>query len=178
MIVFIYAVTGFVGGPLFWDRGILNVTGLAKIDAVKDNLGRFNLPVNDAFLAFACVGLLFNIAGSYSNVIAARRSRKPVDLTPLLGLTPLVAQITANVLWIRANRSFILADPRALLPFLAYWGITFAYNVGLLITPTSPRPPFPYWTSASLVGALRDRCQPAHELSADRPRDAAQGHLC
>ncbi|EST06348.1 CDP-alcohol phosphatidyltransferase [Kalmanozyma brasiliensis GHG001] len=145
MIVGIYAVTGLVGGPLFWDRGILNVTGLAKIDAVKDNLGRFNLPLNDAFLAFACVGLLFNIAGSYSNVVAARKSRNQSTLTPLLGLTPLIAQITANIFWIRANRSFILADPRALLPFLSYWGITFAYNVGLLIVAHVTKAPFPYW---------------------------------
>ncbi|KAJ9477679.1 Choline/ethanolaminephosphotransferase 1 [Pseudozyma hubeiensis] len=155
MIVFIYALTGFVGGPLFWDRGILNVTGLAKLDVVKDNLGsRFNLPLNDAFLAFACFGLLFNIAGSYSNVIAARRSRKQSALTPLLGLTPLVLQIAANIYWIRANRNFILADSRALLPFLAYWGITFAYNVGLLIVAHVTKAPFPYWNAGIVWSVL------------------------
>ncbi|CDU24592.1 related to EPT1-sn-1,2-diacylglycerol ethanolamine-and cholinephosphotransferase [Sporisorium scitamineum] len=148
MIVFIYALTGFVGGPLFWDRGILNVTGLAKFDIVKDNLSRFNLPLNDAFLTFALFGLLSNIVGSYSNVVAARRARKQSALTPLLGLTPLIVQIAANCFWINANRAFILADPRALLPFLSYWGITFAYNVGLLIVAHVTKAPFPYWNVA------------------------------
>lgn len=150
MIVLVYALTGFVGGPLFWDRGILNVTGLANLDVVKENFGKFNLPLNDAFLAFALVGLLFNIAGSYSNVVAARRSRNQSTLTPLLGLAPLVVQISANVMWIKANRNFILADARALLPFMAYWGLTFAYNVGLLIVAHVTKAPFPYWNIAIL----------------------------
>lgn len=145
MIVGVYALTGAVGGPLFWDRGILNVTGLAKVGVVKEKLGRFNLPLNDAFLAFALVGLVANIVGSYSNVVAARRARKQSVVTPLLGLTPLVVQIVANLAWINANRAFILADPRALLPFLSYWGITFAYNVGLLIVAHVTKAAFPYW---------------------------------
>lgn len=144
MIVFIYALTGLVGGPLFWDRGFLNVTGLAKLDLVSKHLGRFNLPLNDFFLVFALFGLLGNIAGSYGNVVAARKSRNQSTLTPLLGLVPLVAQIAANSWWIAANRAFILADPRAFLPFLAYWGITFAYNVGLLIVAHVSKAPFPY----------------------------------
>ncbi|SPO22649.1 related to EPT1 - sn-1,2-diacylglycerol ethanolamine- and cholinephosphotransferase [Ustilago trichophora] len=148
MIVFIYALTGFVGGPLFWDRGILNVTGLAKIPFISENLSRFNLPLNDTFLVFALFGLLGNIVGSYSNVVAARKSRNQSPITPLFGLVPLIAQIGANLYWITANRTFILSDSRALLPFLAYWGITFAYNVGLLIVAHVTKAPFPYWNIA------------------------------
>ena len=154
MIVGIYALTGSVGGPIFWDRGILNATGLAKIDFVSQHLGRFNLPLNDAFLAFGLFGLLGNIAGSYSNVVAARRSRKQSALTPLLGLVPLILQTVANLFWINANRAFILADSRALLPFLSYWGITFAYNVGLLIVAHVSKAPFPYWNIAIVWSAV------------------------
>ncbi|TKY85012.1 hypothetical protein EX895_006092 [Sporisorium graminicola] len=157
MIVFIYALTGFVGGPLFWDRGILNVLGLSKFDFVQSHLARFNLPLNDAFLTFALLGLLSNIAGSYSNVVAARKARGQSALTPLLGLAPLIVQTAANCFWINANRAFILADPRALLPFLSYWGVTFAYNVGLLIVAHVTKAPFPYWNVGivwSLVLAL------------------------
>ena len=154
MIVFIYALTGFVGGPIFWDRGILNITGLAKIDFVSTHLGRFNLPFNDAFMTFGALGLLFNIAGSYGNVVAARKSRNQSIFTPLFGLTPLVAQVLANVYWIRANRAFILADSRALLPFLAFWGIGFAYNVGLLIVAHVTKAPFPYWNIAIVWSVL------------------------
>ncbi|SJX61118.1 related to EPT1-sn-1,2-diacylglycerol ethanolamine-and cholinephosphotransferase [Sporisorium reilianum f. sp. reilianum] len=154
MIVLIYALTGVVGGPLFWDRGLLNVTGLSKLDVVRTHASRLNLPLNDAFLAFALLGLLANIVGSYSNVVAARRARNQSALTPLLGLTPLVVQITANCAWLRANRAFILADPRALLPFLAFWGLSFAYNVGLLIVAHVTKAPFPYWNAAIVWSVL------------------------
>ncbi|GAC72725.1 sn-1,2-diacylglycerol ethanolamine- and cholinephosphotranferases [Moesziomyces antarcticus T-34] len=157
MIVAIYALTGAVGGPIFWDRGILNVTGLAKIDVVADKLARFNLPLNDTFLVFALFGLLGNIAGSYGNVVQARKTRKQSTLTPLLGLAPLLLQIGANIAWIRANSAYILVDPRALLPFLAFWGISFAYNVGLLIVAHVTKAPFPYWNIAivwSVLGAI------------------------
>jgi ethanolaminephosphotransferase len=157
MIVAIYALTGAVGGPIFWDRGILNVTGLAKIDVVADKLARFNLPLNDTFLVFALFGLLGNIAGSYGNVVQARKARKQSTLTPLLGLAPLLLQIGANIAWIRANSAYILVDPRALLPFLAFWGISFAYNVGLLIVAHVTKAPFPYWNIAivwSVLGAI------------------------
>lgn len=157
MIVAIYALTGAVGGPIFWDRGILNVTGLAKIDVVADKLARFNLPLNDTFLVFALFGLMGNIAGSYGNVVQARKARKQSTLTPLLGLAPLLLQIGANIAWIRANSAYILVDPRALLPFLAFWGISFAYNVGLLIVAHVTKAPFPYWNIAivwSVLGAI------------------------
>ncbi|PWZ01102.1 hypothetical protein BCV70DRAFT_199469 [Testicularia cyperi] len=159
MIVAIYALTAAAGGPLFWDRGILNVFGLAKFlpSDIIDKVAHLNLPLNDAFLTFAALGLLFNIAGSYSNVIAARRAKKLSVVTPLLGLAPLVLQVGANVMWIKANRSFILASPAAFLPFLVYWGISFAYSVGQLIVAHVSKAPFPYLnlaTTWSIVAAI------------------------
>lgn len=145
MIVLIYAITATAGGPLFWDRGILNVTGLASLDVVSKSYSYLNIPLNDAFMTFGFFGLLFNIAGSYTNVIAARRSRKESVITPLAGLLPLVAQIAANLVWMTANRAFILASPLAFLPFITFWGITFAYNVGLLIVAHVTKAPYPYW---------------------------------
>ncbi|KAN0061425.1 hypothetical protein ACQY0O_006272 [Thecaphora frezii] len=157
MIVFIYALTGFAGGSLFWDRGILNVTGLASIGVVGEKYAWLNLPLNDAFLTFAAVGLGFNVVASYSNVIAARRARKESVLSPLSGLFPLVLQVGANTVWMLSNKSLILADMHAFLPFICYWGVTFAYNVGLLIVAHVSKAPFPYWNIAiiwSVVGAV------------------------
>lgn len=157
MICFIYALTGFAGGPLFWDRGILNLTRLSSIDMVREKYAWLNIPLNEAFLTFAAVGLGLNVVASYSNVVAARRSRNQSVITPLAGLTPLLLQIGANIFWLKANRSFILADTHAFLPFVAYWGITFAYNVGLLIVAHVTKAPFPYWNISivwSVLGAL------------------------
>ncbi len=94
---------------------------------------------------------------SYSNVAAARRERKQSTWTPALGLLPLVVQVAANVLWISARSSRILVDARTFLPFCCFWGLAFAYNVGVLIVSHVTKAPFPYWNAAlvwSVLGAL------------------------
>lgn len=172
MIVLIYAITASAGGPLFWDRGLLNVTGLANVDVVSKSYSYLNVPLNDAFMTFGFFGLLFNIAGSYTNVIAARRSRKQSVVTPLAGLLPLAVQVGANLVWMSANRAFILASPLAFLPFVTYWGITFAYNVGLLIVAHVTKAPYPYWNIGILwsVGLAIDASLPKSYIQTNPER--------
>lgn len=65
MICGIYALTAFMGGPQFWDRGVLDVTGLSGSQLIRKSfLKGWNIPLNDAFMAFAAVGLLANVAAS------------------------------------------------------------------------------------------------------------------
>ncbi|KAL9935023.1 hypothetical protein V8E36_006099 [Tilletia maclaganii] len=167
MIVAVYLVTAVAGGPTFWDQGILNVTGLAKLETVQRFLAGFNMPLSEAFLLFGAVGLAFNVASSYSNVLAAiakkrkaagkTSSQSALSLKPLLGLIPLVVQVAGNTIWATAQKQQIMVDGHAFIPFLSYWGIAFAYNVGLLIVAHVTKAPFPYWNAAavwSVIGAI------------------------
>lgn len=47
-------------GPSFWDQGILTFTKLDRIESIN-NLGLKNLPLNECFMVFGAIGLLFNI---------------------------------------------------------------------------------------------------------------------
>ena len=90
MICVIYLITGLSPqGSQFWDRGILSVSGLERIPWVVKNLKGWNLPINDAFLAFGAFGLLANVLASYRNVMKARRAKGASLITPLGGLFPL-----------------------------------------------------------------------------------------
>lgn len=64
MICAIYFITAIMGGAGFWDTGILNISGLDKIEWVRNNqiLTNWNLPLNEAFMVFGALGLVGNIA--------------------------------------------------------------------------------------------------------------------
>lgn len=65
MICGIYILTAAMGGPQFWDRGVLDVMRLSGSEMVRKSfLKGWNIPLNDAFAAFAAVGLLANVAAS------------------------------------------------------------------------------------------------------------------
>ena len=74
-----------------------------------------------------------------------------------MGLLPLVIQLSANVFWMHGQNARITADGKAFLPFCCFWGLSFAYNVGLLIVAHVTKAPFPYWNVAliwSVLGAV------------------------
>ena len=159
MICAIYFITAIAGGPSFWDQGIFNVTGLENFELVRKSalLRSWNIPLNETFMTFGAFGLLANIVASYSNVAAARRKRSQAVWQPAAGLFPLVAAITANIVWLSAQNARILADGKTFVPFCLFWGLTFAYNVGLVIVAHVTKAPFPYWNMAliwSILGAL------------------------
>ncbi|KAK0565245.1 hypothetical protein OC861_003857 [Tilletia horrida] len=172
MICLIYLITAVAGGPSFWDQGLLNLSGLAGVDAIRNGpkwLLRLNAPLSEAFLVFGAVGLAFNVVASYTNVLAAvTKKRKEVgksvsktsaavSIKPLFGLIPLVVQLVGNTVWATARNQQVMVDGHAFIPFLSYWGIAFAYNVGLLIVAHVTKAPFPYWNAAavwSVLGAI------------------------
>lgn len=64
MICGIYLITALMGGSGFWDTGILQISGLEKLDWVRKNstLVSWNLPLNETFMALGALGLVGNIA--------------------------------------------------------------------------------------------------------------------
>jgi len=140
-----------LAGPSYWDTGILTATGLTSI--IPSSLPIKDLPINECFLVFSAVGLLFNIASSTKNVY---QTLPPTTrnlfslLKPLSRLLPYALHTTAMVLWLAAYPGELL-HTTLLLPFLAFWGISFAHHVQLLILSHLTASPFPAWWKHPLL---------------------------
>jgi ethanolaminephosphotransferase len=155
MICVIYLITGLsASGSQFWDRGILNVSGLEKMPWVVKNLRDWNLPLNDAFMTFGLFALGANVLASYSNVAKARRSRKESAFTPLAGLFPLIVLLASLAFWSGGNSAQILADGQSFVALYLAFGLMFAYSVGLLIVAHVTKAPFPYFKNVALFWAI------------------------
>ncbi|KAM0748023.1 Cholinephosphotransferase [Meredithblackwellia eburnea MCA 4105] len=162
MIIVVYAITGVVG-PQFWDKGILTVTGLNSIPGIA-SLGLKDLPLNDFFLTFSGIALLFNIISSSRNVLASLPlPHSPTSLLkPLTRLTPYILHTTFQILWLYFLPSSYLLSRETLVAFLVFWGLTFAHHVGLLILAHLTKSEFPAaWKHpllfVSALGALDAR---------------------
>jgi ethanolaminephosphotransferase len=78
------------------------------------------------------------------NVVKSNRGKKSSSAKTLLGLLPFVLQTAINLLWLHSQPTLM---SRHLLPFMVYYGLSFAYLVGLLIVSHILKAPevFPYW---------------------------------
>jgi ethanolaminephosphotransferase len=63
LIIVIYIITG-AKGPGFWDQGVLTVMGVDHTKVVQ-RLNIKNLPLNELFLTFGAIGMIFNIVARY-----------------------------------------------------------------------------------------------------------------
>lgn len=142
LVIGVFLVTS-IFGPGFWDQGILTVTGLNSIGFIK-SLHLKDLPLNECSLLFAIISLGSNTMGSYFNVVKARKGKGGSNLSTLLGLLPFVIQTTVNLIWLKTAPMIL---NRHLILFMIYYGIGFAYLVGLLIVSHITLSPelFPYW---------------------------------
>lgn len=155
MICIIYLITGFSSsGSQFWDRGILSVSKLEQFPWVAKNLKDWNLPLNDAFLAFGAFALFANILASYSNVAKARKSRKQSVITPITGLFPLIVLLSCFALWTTGGNARVMSDGQAFVTLYLAFGLMFAYSVGLLIVAHVTKAPFPYFKNVALGWAI------------------------
>ncbi|KAJ9125085.1 hypothetical protein QFC22_000038 [Naganishia vaughanmartiniae] len=134
---------------------VLNLSQLgAKLYTSMSSVGWLrDLSIREAFMWFGAVGMLGNIVNAYVNVIVARRKQKLPLLTPLLGLLPFLAHIALLVSWLAGPGVEIVHSVR-MLPFIAYWGACFAYQVSKLILAHVTKSPFPYWNGMMLWSAL------------------------
>ncbi|PLW53775.1 hypothetical protein PCANC_03629 [Puccinia coronata f. sp. avenae] len=141
LVISVFLVTS-VYGPPFWDQGVLTPLGLNSIPFLKNS--GLDFPLNKCSLVFALFSLGSNILGSYMNVARSHRGKKGSSTKTLLGLLPFVLQTTINLLWLHSQPSLL---NRHLLPFMVYYGLSFAYLVGLLIVSHILKAPevFPYW---------------------------------
>jgi ethanolaminephosphotransferase len=169
-------LTPSVSGPTVWDRGILNVTMLDQIPAIAKTVPNFKL--NEAFMVFGAFGLAFNIITryvhyvnhlysvspnsrmySYMNVVRSAKATKRSALRPLLDLLPFPTAVAAQAFWLSHptyDNSAIVHSP-LLLPFLCFWGLQFAHQVGRVILAHVTRTPYPWWDWIwiwSVAGAL------------------------
>ncbi|GAA5982938.1 hypothetical protein JCM5350_001562 [Sporobolomyces pararoseus] len=163
LVVGIFAVTG-IKGPQFWDTGVLTLFGLSPSDIpfpVK------NLPLNDLFLIFSSVGLVFNIITATKNVYHSLppASRSPSSiLKPLSRLSPWVIHTTAMLTWLHAKESILLRTT-LFIPFAFTWGLSFAHHVQLLILAHLTKSKFPAaWKHPLLLLSILG------SLDANKPR--------
>lgn len=117
MICVIYLISG-IYGPQVWDKGILTMLHADHLSIVKQ-LHIKNLPLNECFLTFGALGLLFNISGSYSNVYKAMKKKNESVVTPISGLLPFVVHSGLVAAWLDGSE-FIRT--KHLLPFAVFWG--------------------------------------------------------
>lgn len=151
-------------GPQFWDTGVLTLFGLSPSDIpfpVK------NLPLNDLFLIFSSVGLVFNIITATKNVYHSLppASRSPSSiLKPLSRLSPWVIHTTAMLTWLHAKESILLRTT-LFIPFAFTWGLSFAHHVQLLILAHLTKSKFPAaWKHPLLLLSILG------SLDANKPR--------
>ncbi|CAK5265991.1 unnamed protein product, partial [Mycena citricolor] len=143
MIVVIFLISGTFG-PAVWDQGLLTVLRLQDLPQLK---GVPNLPLNEAFMVFGAVGLIFNILTSYGNVHQAMKEKKQSTFRALLRLFPFVISAGIQVFWLshpRSDRSAIINSP-LFVPFLCAWGLQFAHQVGKMILAHVTKTDFPAW---------------------------------
>lgn len=141
LVIGVFLITSIYGPP-FWDQGILTFLGLSSIPPFKGS--SLDLPLNKCSIMFAIFSLGSNILGSYMNVIKAKRQETGSSRKTLLGLLPFIFQTGINLLWLHAQPAIL---NRHLLSFMVYYGLSFAYLVGLLIVSHILKAPelFPYW---------------------------------
>lgn len=157
MVCIVYLVAGLYGGNSFCLHGILNATGLYKWDFVREHLAWANWPISDVLISAAVVGLVGNTLASYGNVYKTCSRENISVYKPLLGLVPFVVQTASNVAWMLGNDGRLFVHGPVFVPFLLYWGLSFAYLVGLLIVAHVCKGPFPYWNCLfipSVLGAM------------------------
>lgn len=104
-----------------------------------------DLPINDLFLCFSSVGLLFNIYAALKNISVAMpaESRNLSSLVkPLTRLSPFIAQTLAMLGWIHARERLLLRTT-LFIPLALFWGIASAHHVQLVILAHLTKSPFP-----------------------------------
>lgn len=146
----------------------MTATGLDHNSLVK-SLHVKNLPLNECFLLFSLVGLFFNILSAAANVSASLPSvRAQTMARPLARLLPLIVHTTAMISWL-ANSGAILGT-LTLVPFLLFWGVSFAHHVGMLILAHLSASRFPpVYMHPMLILAILG--------AVDAKRGLVQGHL-
>lgn len=139
MIIVFYLVTAYTG-PWFWHQSICDII---RVDTNALPLPKLitDVTLNDMYLAFAGIGLLFNIVQSSQNVFAARRKQG-------LPLMPALVQTLPFFVFFASVFGWIYIEPKILhyhlLPLMITIGAIFAFTVGRIILAHVTKQDFPY----------------------------------
>lgn len=157
IVCVLFIVSGAAGGPAFFARGMLSVLGIDGVPWVRAHLARANWSVGEVLAVGAASGLFFNALTACGNVVRRCREQRVSIVRPLCALVPFAVQVAANVCWAEGNRRMVYEHAPAFVPFVLFWGLSFAYLVGIVIVAHVCRMPFPYWNVTcvvSIVGAV------------------------
>ncbi|POY72449.1 hypothetical protein BMF94_4275 [Rhodotorula taiwanensis] len=185
LVVGVFIVTGFKG-PGFWDTGVLSLFGLHP--STNDFFASLpfhikDLPLNDFFLCFSSVGLLFNIYAALKNIYvampAASRSLSSL-IKPMTRLSPFVSHTLAMLAWVHAREKLLLRTT-LFIPLALFWGIASAHHVQLVILAHLTKSPFPSALYHPLVLVSVTAALDAHfkvfQTSDERVKQAVLGCL-
>lgn len=140
VLVFVHALTGYMGGGSFWQQSMLATFGVPETLGIPEFL--YNLSFTEWYLVQGVLVLVFNTYESAQNVLKARRARGDRRRGALLGLVPffLTWFWTIAYLWLQP-----VIRTQHLVPFALFVGIVNAYSVGQMITAHLVKLDFPYW---------------------------------
>ncbi|KAF2674121.1 Choline/ethanolaminephosphotransferase [Microthyrium microscopicum] len=144
-LVFVYALTAYLGGGSFWQREMLETIGISKPAFLPQAL--YNYTFTNWFMFYGGIMLVFNTVTSALNVQEARRARGQRARKALLGLVPFFGQWVLTVLYLALNPLIL---HHHLVPFIFFIGIVNAYSVGQMIVAHLTKSRFPYYNVLSL----------------------------
>ncbi|KAI1417460.1 Choline/ethanolaminephosphotransferase [Hypoxylon sp. FL1857] len=145
ILVFVYALTGYMGGASFWQQSMFATL------SIPQNLGVpawiYDLSFTQWYMVQGTVVLVFNTVESARNVIKARRARGDRSRWALFGLLPFFGMwvLIAAYMYLQP-----LIRTQHLVPFAVFAGLVNAYSVGQVITAHLVKLPFPYWNVLAL----------------------------
>ncbi|KAH9883655.1 CDP-alcohol phosphatidyltransferase-domain-containing protein [Xylariomycetidae sp. FL2044] len=145
ILVFVYALTGYMGGASFWQQSMLGALGVPKTLGIPSTI--YGLSFTQWYMVQGIVVLVFNTVESARNVIKARRARGDRSRGALLGLVPFFGTWVLIVAYLYLQP---LIRTQHLVPFVMFAGIVNAYSVGQIITAHLVKLDFPYWNVLAL----------------------------
>ncbi|KAI0172728.1 Choline/ethanolaminephosphotransferase [Hypoxylon sp. FL1284] len=145
ILVFVYALTGYMGGASFWQQSMLQTLGVPASLGIPDFI--YELSFTQWYMVQGTVVLVFNTVESARNVIRARRARGDRSRWALFGLLPFFGTWALVVAYLYLQP---VIRTQHLVPFALLAGLVNAYSVGQVITAHLVRLPFPYWNVLAL----------------------------
>lgn len=145
ILVFVYALTGYMGGASFWQQSMFGTLGVPTTLGIPEYI--YNLSFTQWYMVQGTIVLVFNTVESARNVIRARRARGDRSRWALFGLLPFFATWVLVVAYLYLQP---LIRTQHLVPFCLFAGLVNAYSVGQVITAHLVKLPFPYWNVLAL----------------------------
>lgn len=175
-LVFVFAVTAFLGGAHVWQQSALKTLGIPKYGFIPQEL--YDLPFTLWYMFYGGVVLVYNTVSSCKLVARSRQSRNEPVGPAMQGLVPIVSSWALITLYLLLQPDIL---HHHLVPFAFYVGLMNAYAVGQIITAHLVKSEFPYHNVLvwPLAAAVIDSLGPwlTHYLGVGWPSALGQASL-